>query len=207
MANEDFYKVLVKDVKLLYPRLDQPYRYNAAESRSDPCPPSAQGASYSVSWEMEQQAAHTLMDELQEWFESRRQVNSKMGPFTKVFGVKFKDDGHVVFKAKRNAQKADGTDAKPPRVVGGDKQDLEDKAIWNGSTGSVLCSAMCTRSPGDQWGVSLYLTAVQVLEPVYGGDELSDFDMVEAPKEVHVRSVAEIREAAQGATEDDDVPF
>ena len=53
MAKEDFKNFVVKQVELQWPRLNQPYRYNNNERRTEACEPTAKNASYSVSWTMD----------------------------------------------------------------------------------------------------------------------------------------------------------
>jgi hypothetical protein len=39
MAKTDFKPVMIRQVEFKYPRLSETYRYNTAEKRSEPCPP------------------------------------------------------------------------------------------------------------------------------------------------------------------------
>jgi len=42
--NDDFLKVLAKNVTLQYPKLNQTYRFNTQKQASEPCAPSASNA-------------------------------------------------------------------------------------------------------------------------------------------------------------------
>jgi hypothetical protein len=44
MAKTDFKPVMIRQVEFKYPRLAETYRYNTAEKRSEPCPPTASNA-------------------------------------------------------------------------------------------------------------------------------------------------------------------
>jgi hypothetical protein len=176
MAKEDFHKALAHDVELLYPRLNATYRYNTAAKQSEQCPPTASGAAYTVNWKMDREAALKLFTELKAHFNARKPFNPKLGDFTTVFGMKKQDDGSVIFKAKRNGTKGDGTVNTPPQVIGGDKQPLADPAIWSGSVGTVRFYAAPTTDPDGNAGISLFFDAVQVTEAVYGGNGMDDFD-------------------------------
>jgi len=180
-----FKKVMFKDVTFLYPKLDQPYRYNAAEKKSEPCAPKANGATYSIAWEMSLTDATAIAKEMMEHYKAATQHDTKLPKFepsgerkTKVFGLKKveKDDGTTVaqFTAKKRAVGSNGSENKPPVVVGPDLQPLEDKNIWTGSLGSVRVLAFPVSDPDGNGGISLLLDAVQVTQAVYGGDNLED---------------------------------
>lgn len=178
-ANGDFKKLVFKNVELLWPRVDQTYRFNSAEKRTEPCAPTVQGAGYSIAWTMSTAEAKALKEELKEHYEACRERNRKLPEFTKVFGLKpIKDeDGKTIgaqFTAKKNAMSAQGTPNTPPHIIGTDMQPLEDKDIWSGSKGSVRALAFPVRDPDGVGGISLLLDAVQVTEAVYGSNGFED---------------------------------
>jgi hypothetical protein len=175
MAREDFKSVMVRNVEFKYPRLNQTYRYNTSEKRSEPCAPTASNASYSIAWVMPEDEARRLYADLKAHYESRKSSPA----FEKVFGMKKNDDGTVEFKAKRNGSNADGKVNEPPRVIDGRKQNLEDTAIWSGSRGSIKVTAYPVTDPNGVGGISLLIDTVQVTHAVYGGGGLDDFDEVE----------------------------
>ena len=175
-SNPVFKKVLLKDIDLAYPRLDNTHRYNSADQRSEPCNPTAQGAAWSVSWSMSHEAAAKLHGELKAHYEECRKRDTTLPAFDKVFGMKKLDNGLVSFRAKKNGTNRSGEANQPPTVIGADKQPLENKAIWTGSRGTLRVIAFPSKSPQGEGGISLLLDAVQVIEPVYGGDGLDDFD-------------------------------
>lgn len=180
-----FKKVMFKDVTFLYPKLDQPYRFNSAEKKSEPCAPTANGAAYSLAWEMAVDDATAIAKELMDHYKAATVHDTKLPKFepkgdrkTKVFGLKRveKDDGTMVaqFTAKKRAVGSNGSENKPPVVVGPDLQPLAEKNIWTGSAGSVRVLAFPVSDPDGIGGISLLLDAVQVTEAVYGGDNLED---------------------------------
>lgn len=179
-TNSDFAKVVVKDVKLQWPRLDQTYRYNNQEKRTEPCADTVQGAGWSVSWVMPNDEAKELWEGLRAHYEKCRASNRKLPEFGGVFGMKKLTDedgnltGETQFSAHKRAISNQGKRNKDPIVVGADLKPLEDKAIWSGSVGSVRALAFPTTDPEGKGGISLLLDAVQVTEPVYGGDNLED---------------------------------
>lgn len=179
-TNQDFKKIVVKDVELLWPRLDQTYRYNSQEKRTEACAPTVQGAGYSLAWKMTLAEGKKLKDELRAHYEACRAAKPKLPEFSDVFGAKRLTDADgkptdfVQFTAKKRAVSNQGEVNKPPRVVGPDLKDLEDKAIWTGSVGNIRALAFPTTDPDGKGGISLLLDAVQVTEAVYGGDSLED---------------------------------
>lgn len=173
MSN-DFKPVMVRNVEFKYPRLHATYKYNTAQKRSEECPPRAQGAAYSIGWEMSADDARTLHNELKDHYNS---CVTKT-PFTKVFGMNKLENGRVEFRAKRNGCNAQGEESKKPNVIGGDKKPLADTAIWGGSKGSLRVTAFPATDPDGKGGISLLIDTVQVTHAVYGGASLDDFDDV-----------------------------
>lgn len=180
--NDDFKQFVIKGVKLVYPKINHTYRYNpdAGENgRSEPCPPTAQGAAWSIGWEMPMADARALHAQLKAHYGACRPKNPKLPAFSKVFGMKKLEDGQTVqFRAKRMGTKKDGMPNSPPKVVNGQKERLEDLDFWSGSVGSVMVNAFPTMDKEKTGGVSLILNAVQVTQPIYGSDGLDDFDEV-----------------------------
>lgn len=180
--NTDFHKVLVKNTTLLYPRLNGTYRFNAAKKQSEPCQPTASGASWSCGFELPVAEARTLHAELKLHYENCKARNPKLPAFAKVFGMKKSEDGtKVSFAAKRTGTKGDGSANTAPKVIDGMKQPLENLAIWSGSKGAIRAWAFPAVDPEGVGGISLILDTVQVTEPIYGDGGLDDFDEVATP--------------------------
>jgi len=182
--NSDFLKIMVSDVTLHWPRLDHPYRYNNAEKRTEACAATVNGAGYSIAWDMPMDDARALHASLKEHYNACRAGNKKLPEFSQVFGMKKDEEaGTVRFTAKKRAMSNDGKENKPPRVIGGDLTDLDDKGIWSGSTGNLRVLAFPTTDPDGKGGISMLLDVVQVIEAVYGGDGIEDdFAPVKASK-------------------------
>jgi hypothetical protein len=181
-TNTDFLKILIKDVTFHWPRLDQPYRYNSQDKRTEACAPTVQNAGYSIAWDMPTADAKALFGELKKHYLASRAANPKLPEFSKVFGmVKDEETGTVRFTAKKRAVNGKGDANKPPVVIDGAKRDLADKTIWSGSKGNLRVLAFAVTDPDGAGGISLLLDTVQVVEAVYGGDGLDDFDGVATP--------------------------
>ena len=91
MANEDFRQFMFRNVEFKYPRLNQTYRYNTAEKRSEPCQPTASNAAYSVAWEMSQEDAKAIYGEMKAHYEARKSSPA----FSKIFGMKRLENGNI----------------------------------------------------------------------------------------------------------------
>jgi len=216
MYNKDhFKKIMIRNVEFKWPRLNATYRYNAAEKRSEEAAPTAQGAAYSINWEMGEQEAKKLYSELKAHYEAH-----KSEPFQKVFGMKKLENGNYEFKAKRNGVTSQGTLNKKPEVVDGMKKALADVAFWSGSKGNIQVSAYPSQNPQTnppENGISLLIQKVQVTHAVYG-DDLDDFDEVPTTMEGGVDEalddfgiVTSPTEASAADVpaklEDDEIPF
>jgi len=201
---------MVRNVVFSYPRLAATYKYNTAEKRSEECNPRAQGAAYSIGWEMSKADARKLHDELKAHYES---CVTKV-PFSKVFGMKALENGNVSFSAKRNGVNGKGDENPKPTVIDGMKRPLEDLNIWGGSEGNIKVTAYPVTDPDGIGGISLLIDVVQVTKAVYGGGGLDDFDEVAPTGGEHSEfdakpasdPFADIPKSAANDL-DDDIPF
>lgn len=214
--NDDFMKVLAKNVTLQYPKLNQTYRFNTAKQASEPCAPTAANAAWSVGFEMPKEQARPLFEQMKAHYEACRSRNTKLPPFKTVFGMKkLKDEngnetGMVQFSAKRNGVKRDGQPNKAPTVIDGQKQPLADLAFWGGSKGTVRAWAVAVVDPDGAGGISLLLDAVQVTEARYGDGGMDDFDTVETKADPFEQAKAPLNEAKRASIQQelaDDIPF
>ena len=214
MAKTDFKSVMIRNVEFKYPRLNTTYRYSTAEKRSEECAPTAQGASYSIGWEMSKDEASKLHAELKAHYETCQTKS----PFTKVFGMKKLENGNYEFRAKRNGVNGQGALNEKPRVIDGSKKPLADVAFWGGSKGNLKVTAYPVTDPDGNGGISLLIDTVQVTHAVYGGGGLDDFDEVpttmaggvDASLDDFGPAVAQTASPAQemaDALEDDTIPF
>ncbi|MEM6465600.1 MAG: hypothetical protein AAF679_03715 [Pseudomonadota bacterium] len=165
---------MFKDVTFSWPRLDQTYRFDQHKKESVPCPPTAQNASYSLSWEVDQEKAKAFRDAMEAHYNACRTRKPDLPEFSGIFGMKEKD-GVITVGARKNGVNTDGEVNKPPSVIDLYHDELEDKKIWGGSTGSVRILAHPSTNPQNGLGgISLILNAVQVAEAKYGGDGFED---------------------------------
>ena len=189
--NDDFMKVLAKNVTLQFPKLNQTYRFNTAQQKSEPCAPTASNAAWSIGFEMSKADAKPIFDQLKAHYDACRSRNSKMPQFKTIFGMK-----------------KDGSPNKAPTVIDGQKQPLADLAFWGGSKGTVRAWAVAVVDPEGNGGISLLLDAVQVTEARYGDGGMDDFDTVENKSDpFETKPLAE--EKRQSIKEElaDDIPW
>jgi len=209
--NDDFIKVLAKDVKLQYPKLNQTYRFNTAQQKSEPCAPTASNAAWSVAFEMPKEQARPIFEQLKAHYDACRARNSKMPAFKTVFGMKKNEEaGTVTFTAKRNGMKKDGSPNKAPTVIDGPKQPLADLGFWGGSRGTVRAWGVAVVDPDGNGGISLLLDAVQVTEAVYGDGGMDDFDTVENKSDPFEQTKKPLEDSKREAIKqelDDEIPW
>ena len=211
MAKTDFKPVMIRNVEFQYPRLAATFKFNTAEKRSEECNPRAQGAAYSIGWEMKKDDATKLHAELKAHYESCQ----TKAPFAKVFGMKPLENGNVMFSAKRNGVNGQGDENPKPTVIDGMKQPLADLNFWSGSTGSIKVTAYPVTDPNGLGGISLLIDTVQVVNAVYGGGGLDDFDEVAPTGGAHADfdtpaaadPFADIPKTAANDLAMDDIPF
>ena len=175
MANTDFKPVMIRNVEFKFPRLGATYKFNTAEKRSEECNPRAQGAAYSIGWTMSVADSKKLYAELKAHYES---CAGTKAPFGKVFGMKKNEDGTCNFSAKRNGVNGKGEENPKPTVINGLKQPLADVHIWGGSSGNLKVTAYPVTDPNGVGGISLLIDTVQVVDAVYGGGGLDEFDTI-----------------------------
>lgn len=207
--NDDFLKVLAKNVTFQYPKLNQTYRFNTQKQASEPCAPTASNAAWSVAFEMTKDEARPLYEQLKAHYDACRGRNPKMPQFKTVFGMKKNEEaGTVSFTAKRNGMKKDGTPNKAPTVIDGQKQPLADLSFWGGSKGTIRAWAVAVIDPDGNGGISLLLDAVQVTEARYGDGGMDDFDTVESKADpFETKPLAEEKRKSIAQELDDEIPF
>ena len=207
--NDDFLKVLAKNVTFQYVKLNQTYRFNTQKQASEPCAPTASNAAWSVAFEMTKDEARPLFEQLKAHYQACRGRSPKMPQFKTVFGMKKNEEtGTVSFTAKRNGMKKDGTPNKAPTVIDGQKQPLADLSFWGGSKGTIRAWAVAVIDPDGNGGISLLLDAVQVTEAVYGGNGLDDFDTVESKADpFETKPLPDDKRKSIAQELDDEIPF
>jgi hypothetical protein len=185
-----FHKLMFNDVTLLYPRLDQTYRFNNAQKKSEACDPKVQGAQWTCTMEVTKAVAAEIKRQCFDHYNECRKHDNKLAEVDfadfRVFGSKVKtgEDGKPVkndagdvlvhFRAKKNGTNGKGEMNKAPLVFDADMTPLDNLGIWSGSVGNVRVLAYPVIDPDGVCGISLLLDVIQVTEAVYGGDGIED---------------------------------
>ena len=159
MSND---KYIIKDVKALYPKLDQPYRFDkkaGPKGKSVPCEATADGAIYELDFVMTKAQAKELYQPMAAAYEKARKDSwpEKLElPFTKD------DDGNFVGSARIKAA-YDKKPIKPPPQYDSQNAELPEGFLL--TTGSTVCIAV-EFFPYDMNGhsVSLRLRGIQVID-------------------------------------------
>ena len=153
---------LIKEVDILYPRLDKTYRFDQAENRSVPCGPLEKNAQYDTKFRMDGDTAKALMQVMAVAYNEKRKKNwpEKIPmPFEKD------EDGTYTGKCKL-AGSFDGVEAvNPPKHFDAKNTELEEGfQLTTGSIANLYVEPVPYSGSGSiGTGVSLRLRAVQVI--------------------------------------------
>ena len=219
----EFKDVLIRNVIFQWPRLDSGYVYKKEIEKSEKVSESAPNAEWSITFTVSHEEAQDLWKQAIAHFNDCKKINSKLGKFGTIHGMKKQDDGTVQFTAKKKCITSKGTPSQAVKVIDGAKQPLADLSIWSGSTGNLKVSMLPTHNPKqEQWGIKLLLSAVQVLEAKYA-DGADDFDAVDTgveevddfgiPVEKKTDQQPDLELEIEGQTQaaksdlDDEIPF
>lgn len=213
-ANDDFVSIMFKNVELMFPRLNQTYRFNKNENRTEPCAPNVTNAAWSVEIAMPKDQAKPFYQQMKQHYESRRPHNKKLPDFHAVFGMKKDDEkGIVRFAAKKKGVTDAGKVNKPPTIIDGMKNPVPQDMLefWSGTKANVRVRAFPTIDPEGNGGISLLLDVIQIIKPVYSGANLDDFDVVADEPAEHTPESdpfeeAENRKSTAAAKKEDAAP-
>ena len=173
---------LVMNVKALYPRLNQTYRFDRAAGErgmSVPCDRAEEGAAYEMSFKMTKGQAVPLYNQMKSYYEAEKAANWPTMPKSdEIFEVD--PDGNYIAKTKLKGSY--GKDLVDPPVQYDSSNNLlpKDFMLTTGSDINVGLSCVPWQSPNGA-GVSLRLKEVQVvkLEPMNAKTQQSSFGVVE----------------------------
>ena len=95
---------VIKDVVAQYPRIDKPYKWDDAQGRSVPCDAMEDGASYDLSFKMEEKQAKEIHRLMEKAWKEKCAADSSF-PKNQKLKVKFKkqDDGTFIGKTSLKA--------------------------------------------------------------------------------------------------------
>ena len=161
----------------LYPRLNQPYRFDNQEQRSVPCAYMELGAGYDITFEVERDQASTLKKLCLEAYANAAAADTKRRwpeqPRFLPIKMVANEDGSSKFVGKAKLRAMYGTEkTQPPKQVDAQRNKLpDDFRLTTGSIVNVAVTIVPFMSGPDNYGVSLRLRAVQVLSLSEGAQE------------------------------------
>ena len=125
---------LIKDVEVLYPRINKTYRFDSTENRSVPCDPFDEGAAYSMQFRMTEAQAKELMGVMASVYKEKREAK-----WPEKIPMPFKKDEEGSFIGKATLKGAYGKEAtvKPSQVDAKKKPCPENFMLTTGSTANV----------------------------------------------------------------------
>jgi len=153
------YKIV--GVEALYPRINKTYKFDNGENRSVPCDPLDDGATYEMSFKMDEKQAKALMTAMASAYKEKREAK-----WPEKFPVPFSkdDDGMYIGKAKLKGAYGKDATAKPKQYDAKNKVLPDDFQLTTGSTVNIAV-VLVPYNMRDA-GVSLRLRAVQVIKYV-----------------------------------------
>mgnify|MGYP003629965193 FL=1 len=153
---------IIENVEILYPRINQPYKFDQAageNGKSVPCDPFDEGAKYETKFRMDKDQAKALYGQMDAAYQKAKE---KGWPEKIDFPFEKQEDSSFVGKAVLKA--AYGKDAtNPPKQFDAKSKELpEDFKLTTGSTANVAVT-FYPYNMRDA-GVSVRLRAVQVIK-------------------------------------------
>ena len=165
---------IIKNVEALWPKINQPYRFDAKESKSVSCNALEPNAEYSIQFRMEKdtaQALHKAMSTAYKNNKKEKWAEKLANPFTK------EDEGTFTFKSKLPGAFKNSPTTKPLQVDSKGNKLPDDFLLTTGSTVNIAVQFVPWDMGGKQ-NISLRLRGVQVVKyiPI---EERNPFDNVE----------------------------
>ena len=192
---------LVSNVEILYPRINQCYRFCNTENKSVPCDALEDGAKYETQFRMDKAQAKELYDAMAVAYAERRE---KSWPEKLEIPFKKDDDGKFIGKAVLKGAYGKDTTAKPKQYDAKSKELPEDFKLTTGSVGNIAVVFVPYNMRDN--GVSLRLKAVQVTkyqEPMSAASPFGIVDGFELEVDENPFAVQDTPKAVVEAASDD----
>lgn len=193
----------LNNVTALWPKVDRTYRFDSKEKRSVPCEPTADGAEYSINIEMTPEQGNDLHKYCEaawkEFLKNEPNATKQNAPYKK------NEQGLVVAKAKLKGA-YNGEPTRKPALFDAKNIQIRDPEfqLTTGSTINIAVTAVPYSAMGG--GVSLRISAIQVIELADKGGAASPFGAVEGFSQP-TSPFTEATAAPVAATLEDDIPF
>ena len=203
---------IINNVSILYPRLNQPYRFDSAENKSVACKWDEEGASYETSFIMEKDEAVTLGRICKEAYKNAVSLDNKRKWPSEPQRLPAKtlknDDGSTEYHGKCRIKAKYGSDqTQLPKQVDAKRNPFpSDFRLTTGSKANISVTVVPFFMSKDNNGVSLRIRAVQVTElaqeQVSNNDPFSVVDGY-TTDDTFVSAPAPVEDLL----EDDEIPF
>ena len=167
-------KHVINDVEVMYPRINQTYRFDNTENRSVPCDPLDDGAAYEMSFRMDTDQAKTLFKAMSAAYKEKREDK---WPEKLEMPFKKDDDGMYIGKAKLKGAYGKDVTQKPRQFDAKNNKLPDDFKLTTGSTANIAI-VFVPYNMRDH-GVSRRLSAVQVTKYAEPKDSGSPFGAVD----------------------------
>ena len=164
MSKSKLVTYIARDVKALYPRINQPYRFDTAAGKRLPCAALEKDAKYELSFVMHTDQAKSLYNAMNAVFVTTEDRDDSW-PEKLEMPFKKNEEGEWVGKSKIPAA-FKGTPTKKPGEYDADNKPLADDFMLTGGSTVHLAVELYPYKMPTSCGVSLRLRAVQVIDYV-----------------------------------------
>ena len=164
MSKSKLVTYIIRDVKALYPRINQPYRFDTAAGKSLPCDALEKDAKYELSFVMHTDQAKSLYNAMNAVFVTTEDRDDSW-PEKLEMPFKKNEEGEWVGKSKIPAS-FKGNPTKKPGEYDADNKPLADDFMLTGGSVVHLAVELYPYKMPTSCGVSLRLRAVQVIDYV-----------------------------------------
>jgi len=162
--------VVFSNVKALYPKLNRTYHFSSEQSKSVPCDALADGAAYTIDFELDKQTCIDFDKECNKVYKAAADADTKKKWKADPTYLPYKDNGEY-FTGKAKLKGAySGEATRPPVQKDAERNSLP--ANFELTTGSKVnvWGKLFAYNTGAVSGVSFRLKGVQVLELAEQGD-------------------------------------
>lgn len=200
---------IINNVSILYPRLNQPYRFDSAENKSVACKWDEEGASYETSFIMDKDEAVTLGRICKEAWKNASALNNNWPNEPKKMPAKTvkAEDGSTEYHGKCRIRAKYGSDqTQLPKQVDAKRNPFpSDFRLTTGSKANISVTVVPFFMGAENNGVSLRIRAVQVLDLAPAKEPSDPFSVVDGytTDDTFVSAPAPVEDLL----EDDEIPF
>ena len=171
--------VAIGPVDVKFGQTHSPSIWNAAKNISEEALETTPRAKYSLTAQLTKEQWSEFFSTCKAHHVNCAADDPTLGSFEVVHGAKKHDDGTITITASRNAMNAKGTLNRKIQIVDRQKRDVEDRRVMGGAVVNLQVSIFPAKNPSTgKSGISVGLTAIQVLDVGNGGGGALMFDAV-----------------------------